>query len=233
VATVELTVPEGLTLLEIAKLIATVSSDDEDKVAELLSDTAWAEELGLPSTGFEGYLFPDTYRFADGVPSERVITEMLRRHEEVWTEERLARIDSMEMSRHEVVTIASIIQAEAAQVDEMPRISSVFHNRLREGWLLQADPTVMYALGGRRPRLFHAAIDSVASHPYNTYTQPGLPPGPINAPGEAAISAALWPADEDYWFFVAGRNGYHIFSRTLAEHQAAIRALTGGGNQDE
>ena len=97
----------------------------------------------------------------------------------------------------------------------MPTISAVYHNRLRLGYLLQADPTVQYALGGRRARLLFAAIDSVADHPYNTYTQRGLPPGPIGAPGEAALEAALYPSDESYLYFVARPDGSHIFTRSL------------------
>jgi UPF0755 protein len=126
------------------------------------------------------------------------------------------------MTEREIVTLASVIQAEARHVEEMPRISSVYHNRLELGWLLQADPTVLYALGGPRQRLLFAAIDSVADHPYNTYTQPGLPPGPIGAPGESAIEAALYPAEEDFLYFVARMDGTHAFSRTLAEHNRAV-----------
>jgi UPF0755 protein len=103
----------------------------------------------------------------------------------------------------------------------MPRIAGVYHNRIDADWLLQADPTVIYALGGYRERLLYAAIDSVADNPYNTYTQPGLPPGPIASPGEQAIDAALAPEQHDYWFFVANTDGYHVFTATLAEHNAA------------
>jgi UPF0755 protein len=119
------------------------------------------------------------------------------------------------------MTLASIIQAEARRVEEMPTISAVYHNRLRLGYRLQADPTVLYALGGRRERLLFAAIDSVADNPYNTYTQRGLPPGPIAAAGEAAIHAALYPADESYLYFVARPDGSHIFTRSLEEHNRA------------
>jgi UPF0755 protein len=103
----------------------------------------------------------------------------------------------------------------------MPVISAVYHNRLRIGMPLQADPTVQYALGGHRERLLYADIDRVADHPYNTYTQPGLPPGPIASPAERAIDAALAPADVDFLYFVARPDGSHVFSRTLAEHNRA------------
>jgi UPF0755 protein len=106
----------------------------------------------------------------------------------------------------------------------MPVISAVYHNRLRRGWLLQADPTIQYALGGRRERLLYSDIDAVADHPYNTYTHPGLPPGPIGAPGEQAIQAALYPDSVDFMFFVARPDGSHVFTRTLAEHNRAKAA---------
>ena len=125
------------------------------------------------------------------------------------------------MTEQELTTLASIVQAEALQVDEMPMISGVYHNRLRIGYLLQADPTVQYALGERRSRLLFADIDSVGDHPYNTYTQPGLPPGPIGAPGEAALEAALYPADVDYLYFVARPDGRHIFTSNLDDHNRA------------
>jgi UPF0755 protein len=109
----------------------------------------------------------------------------------------------------------------------MPTISAVYHNRLRLGYRLQADPTVLYALGGRRARLLFAAIDSVADNPYNTYTQRGLPPGPIAAPGEAAIHAALYPADVSYLYFVARPDGSHIFTHSLQEHNRAREVAAG------
>ncbi len=103
----------------------------------------------------------------------------------------------------------------------MPIISGVFHNRLEIGYLLQADPTVQYALGGRRERLLFSDIESVAEHPYNTYTQPGLPPGPIGAPGEAALDAALDPAEVEFLYFVARPDGSHIFTQSLRQHNQA------------
>jgi UPF0755 protein len=152
---------------------------------------------------------------------ESVLNAMVARYQAVWTEDRRSRLAELEMSEVELVTLASIVQAEARDVAEMPSISAVYHNRLRDGWLLQADPTVLYALGGPRARLLYAAIDSVADSPYNTYAQRGLPPGPIGAPGERAIDAALHPTDEDYMYFVARPDGSHHFTRTLAEHNRA------------
>lgn len=224
VITVPMTVPEGFRLTQMADRIARVSEVPADSVLRLLTDPEAHGAFGVPGPGLEGYLFPDTYRFAAGVPVSAVLEAMTSRYRAVWTPERRARLDSLGMSERELVTLASIVQAEARKVDEMPRIASVYHNRLRRGWLLQADPTVLYALGGTRERLLFAAIDSVAANPYNTYRQRGLPPGPIGAPGEAAILATLYPASEPYLYFVAGADGSHVFSRTLAEHNRAVAA---------
>lgn len=221
VETVAMTIPEGFTMAQMAGRIAEVSGVSEDEVLATLRDSSRAQEFGLPGPTLEGYLFPDTYRFARGVSVESVVAAMVARYRAVWTEERLALLAESGRTEGETVTLASIIQAEARHRDEMPRISGVYHNRLQSGWLLQADPTVLYALGGYRARLLYAAIDSVEDHPYNTYSQAGLPPGPIGAPGERAIDAALQPEPHDYMFFVAWPDGRHIFTNTLAEHNAA------------
>lgn len=221
VITLSVTIPEGFTLTQMAPRLSTVTGESAEAIlARMQEDSAYVR-MELPGPGLEGYLFPDTYRFAEGSPVDRVLDAMVRRYRAAWTPARRARLAELGMSERELVTLASIIQAEARKVDEMPTISAVYHNRLRLGWPLQADPTVLYALGGHRPRLLYAAIDSVANNPYNTYTNPGLPPGAIGAPGEAALEAALFPLDVDYLFFVARPDGSHIFTRTLAEHNRA------------
>lgn len=222
VVTEPVTIPEGWTLAQMAPRLAAVSGiAPEDALGRLQSDSAHVE-WGVPGPGLEGYLFPDTYRFADGAPFEEVVAAMVRGYHSFWTPERRAQLDSTGLSERELVTLASIVQAEARVMSEMPRIASVYHNRVRDGWLLQADPTVLYALGGPRPRLLFAAMDSVADHPYNTYTQAGLPPGPIGAPGAAALDATLRPEVSDFYYFVVGAEGEHVFSRTLAEHNRAV-----------
>lgn len=221
VMTVPMTVPEGFRLLQIAPRISEVTGVTEDSVLSVIYNPDLPGSLGIPGPTSEGYLFPDTYRFAPGVSVESVLKAMADRYHSTWSEARLVRLKELDMTENELVTLASIIQAEARHNSEMPRISSVYHNRLREGWLLQADPTVLFALGGPRSRLLYAAIDSVADHPYNTYSQPGLPPGPICSPGDLAIAAALNPAQEDFMYFVARPDGRHVFTRTLAEHNRA------------
>ncbi len=221
VHTSPITIPEGLTIKGMAARIAQAAGSDSATVVAALSGDSLYVEWGVPGPGLEGYLFPDTYRFAEGVGVERVASAMIDRYRRYWTPERREQLAATGMSEREVVTLASLIQAEAARTSEMRTISSVYHNRLRIGMLLQADPTVLYALGGHRRRLLHSAIDSVADHPYNTYRQPGLPPGPICAPGAHALDAALDPADTEYLYFVARSSGEHVFSRSLREHNAA------------
>lgn len=221
VITVPLTIPEGFRLSQMAPRIAEITGDAPDSVASVLTAPGEDSTLGVPGPGLEGYLFPDTYLFARGVSIQTVLRTMVARYHAFWTPERVARRDSIGMSERAVVTLASIVQAEARLPEEMPLISAVYHNRLDRHLLLQADPTVLYALGGPRQHLLFAAIDSVAGNPYNTYTHAGLPPGPIDAPGTAALEAALHPADVNYLYFVARPDGSHVFTRTLAEHNRA------------
>ena len=221
VSTEKITIPEGFTLAAMVDVIAEVTEEHRDSVRAGLSDPLAHERWNVPGPGLEGYLFPDTYRFARGVGLDVVVEAMIDQYRSTWTPQRVARLDELDMTEAEVVTLASIIQAEVRQVREMPTISAVYHNRLRLGYLLQADPTVLYALGGRRERLLFAAIDSVADSPYNTYTQRGLPPGPIGAPGDAALQAALYPSDEPYLYFVARPDGSHLFTNSLEEHNRA------------
>lgn len=222
VITVRLTVPEGFTLSRMVPRLAIVSEVSPDSVEQvLLAADSLAANLQVPGPGLEGYLFPDTYLFEPGSPVEDVLAAMVRRYQAFWIPERRERLAELGMSEREVVTLASIIEAEAVWAREMPVISSVYHNRLRIGQALYADPTVLYALGGHRERLLYAAIDSVADNPYNTYRHPGLPPGPIGSPGEQALEAALYPADTPYFYFVARPDGTHLFTRTVDEHNIA------------
>ncbi|MCL7968888.1 MAG: endolytic transglycosylase MltG [marine benthic group bacterium] len=231
VQTVPLTIPEGFTLRQIGARIAAFTGDSPDSVRLLLGDPAFVSGLKVPGPTLEGYLFPDTYRFADDLPARAVILALVERYREFWTLERRARLDSLGLTERELVTLASIVEKEARVGEERPVIAGVYWNRLQRGMLLQADPTVQYALGGEpRERLLYADIDSVAGHPYNTYTQPGLPPGPIASPGEAALDASLSPAEVPYLYFVARPDGSHEFTRTNREHINAknrIRAESG------
>jgi UPF0755 protein len=221
VLTARLVIPEAWDLRGIAPRIAALTGLDEDSVMYVLTDTAVANRLGVPGPTLEGYLYPATYSFPVEAPLDTILARMVATYRRVWTAERLARADSINLSEREVVTLASIIEKEARQRDEMPVISGVYHNRLRRNWRLEADPTVQYALGEHQQRLLYAHIDQTADNPYNTYRIFGLPPGPIGSPSAMGIDAALRPADVDFMFFVARPDGSHIFTRTLAEHNRA------------
>lgn len=221
VVSVPMTIPEGWTIARMIARLASATGLPEDTVRARLHGDSLAERLSVPGPGLEGYLFPDTYRFTPGVPLPLVLRTMTERYRSFWTPERRTLLEASGLTEREAVTLASIVQAEAKHLEEMPTIAGVYLNRLREHVALQADPTVLYALGGSRERLLYAAIDSVADSPYNTYRQVGLPPGPIGAPGEAALAAVLKPAPVDFLYFVARPDGSHVFTRTLAEHNRA------------
>ncbi len=225
VVTIAVTVPEGWTLRQIAKRMAPIAGIPVDSAARRLLNPELSNSLAAPGPTLEGYLFPETYRFAPGVRLESIAGILFERYKTAWTAARRAALDSLGMSERELITLASIVQAEARWEEEMPLISAVYHNRLRRRMRLQADPTVQYALGSRRSRLLFADIESVADNPYNTYTHSGLPPGPIGAPGLAAIDAALHPASVRYLYFVARPDGKHEFSRSLVEHNRKIQEI--------
>lgn len=214
-------VPEGWTSMQIAERVAAATETPVDSVLRLVTDSSVAAAMEAPGPTLEGYLYPATYVFPVGTSPRAMLTAMFRRYQQAWTPELRARADSLEMSEREVVTLASIVEKEAKRWTERDTISAVFHNRLRIGMPLQADPTVQYALGTHQSRLLYSHIEDVADHPYNTYRRRGLPPGPIASPSEGAIRAALYPADVDYLYFVARPDGSHVFTRSLAEHNTA------------
>jgi UPF0755 protein len=218
VVTHPVTIPEGFTLREIAPRLATITGVRPDSILRIAEDSVIAVALGVPGPTLEGYLFPETYRFAEGVDALQALTAMVDRYQEFWGPAERALADSMGLSERQVVTLASIVEEEARVPDERPIIAGVYLNRLAIGMLLQADPTVQYALGTPRARLLYSDIDRVADNPYNTYTHEGLPPGPIASPGEAALRAVLEPADVPYLYFVARPDGSHEFTRTAREH---------------
>lgn len=224
VLTERVVIPEGWNLAGIAPRIARVTGVHADTILQMLADTASATRFDVPGPTLEGYLYPATYTFPIDIPVDTVVRRMVHTYQEVWNEARRARADSIGMSEREVVTLAAIVEKEAKVASEMPTIAAVYHNRLRIGMPLQADPTVQYALGVHRERLLYAAIDSVADNPYNTYRHPGLPPGPIASPSSRAIEAVLYPANEPFLYFVARPDGSHVFTRSLAEHNRAKAA---------
>ncbi len=217
-----LTIPEGSTLEDIAALYEAAGFGSAKAFLQASGEPALLEELGMPSTGLEGYLYPDTYHFVWADPPERMIRTMVRRFR-LQTASLQADRERLGLSEHQLVTLASIIEKEAKRSEERPLISAVFHNRLRKGMRLQADPTAVYGLGrGIQPEPEHLRLKT----PYNTYLNEGLPPGPICNPGLPALEAAARPAPVDYLFFVARGDGSHVFSHTLQEHTKHVRELS-------
>jgi len=217
------TIPEGLTVEMMADLLDAAQVVDRESFLDAVAAAA-AENPYLPDgvelpQPMEGYLFPATYQYHAGITAEEVVAMLVERFEAVWTPELLARAEEMGLSVHEVVTLASIVETEAKVPEEQPQIAGVYLNRLAAGMPLQADPTVYYALGlPRSERLTWEDLE--VDSPFNTYRYPGLPPGPIAAPGEGAIRAVLYPAHHDYYYFVAKNDGSgeHYFASTYEEH---------------
>ena len=225
-----LVIPEGWDTRKIGAAVAEITELPLDTVMAALLDTAQPARLGVPGPTLEGYLYPATYTFPVSPPLDTVITRLVARYKEAWTPARESAAAAIGLSQREVVTLASIIEWEAKKPEEMPLISAVYHNRLRIGYPLQADPTVQYALGEHQRRLLYAHIDSVADHPYNTYRRQGLPPGPIGSPSDRALDAALDPADTTFLYFVARADGSHVFTNSLEEHNRAKASIRRAAN---
>ncbi len=221
---VRVTIPEGLTVVQIASLLQREVGVDSARLVALAFSDSLATARGIPIASLEGYLMPDTYEFFWRHPAEAVLEHLLQMQDRLWQRRFAAQAQQSGLSRHEVLTLASIIEAETPHADERARISGVFWNRLRRNMPLQADPTVAYALS--KPGQPVSRSELRFAHPYNTYTTLGLPPGPINNPGADAIAAALQPEEHDFLYFVLLRDGSrrHAFSRTYQEHRRLIAA---------
>ena len=217
------TVPEGLTTSAIAELWEMSGFGTAEAFRTASESAHLLMQYGLADKTVEGYLFPNTYKFAKGTTAEKVVEMMLDEFKQQWTEKFDEEAQNLGRTRHEIVTLASIIEKEAQSGLERPRISSVFHNRLTRKWRLQADPTVIYALGN--PERLLTKADLRVDSPYNTYKHKGLPPGPIANPGIDSIIAALRPENTDYLYFVAIGEGKHHFSKTLSEHNRMVRKM--------
>lgn len=215
------TLPEGMTAVEVVAQCAESGLGKMPRYRQLMADAGFRRLLKVGADSLEGYLFPETYRFAPGVSEEAVLKEMVAQTRQHLTPTLLAVAKKRGLDELQLLTLASIIQKEAGNVEEMPLISAVFHNRLKRGMLLQADPTVIYGIADFNGNITRKDLRTPT--PYNTYVNPGLPPGPIANPGLAALLAAANPADQPYLYFVATGDGAHYFSRTLREHNRAVR----------
>lgn len=220
VAPIEVTVPEGLTLREIATLIAARGLTSANELRCLATDPEFLLAAGVPGPQLEGFLFPDTYRFAPTASANDILETMVRRFHERFDAERHRRAATLHWSVNQVVTLASIVEKETGKPAERPLIAAVFANRLRLGMPLQSDPTVIYGIADFDGDLTRADLQRPG--PYNTYVVRGLPPGPIANPGLAAIDAVLAPAASDALYFVSRNDGSHEFSDTLAAHNRAV-----------
>ncbi len=219
------TVPEGLRMEEIAGIVEAAGLGKASELLPLMRDAAFAKELGVPFENLEGFLFPDTYTFPRNPRPRAVLASMVARFQAAWKAAEAQRLPSVTLDEARAVTLASIIEKETGRPDERPRISCVFHNRLRRGMRLQTDPTVMYATMLRTGHWSQniSKADLLAPHPYNTYTSDGLPPGPIASPGAAALAAALHPDDCPDLYFVSRNDGTHVFCPDLKCHAAAVQ----------
>jgi UPF0755 protein len=216
-------IPEGFDSRDITRVVAKALKVPEDSVRAAMMDSAWRERLDVPAPSLEGYLFPATYTFLDGTSARSAVEEMLKRFEIAWKPAWNARLDSMGITRHDAMTMASIVEKEARVPEERAIIAAVYWNRIRKGMRLQADPTVQYALPNHVERVMFKDLDIESR--YNTYKYGGLPPGPIASPGEASIVAALNPASVPYLYFVAHPDGHHEFRTSYNEHLRAIAMI--------
>jgi UPF0755 protein len=221
------TIPEGYSRFEIAETLAEKTGKATvEEFLRLVEDPSLIQSVSAEATSLEGYLFPDTYHYTSSTTAEEMVREMVDRFQEVFTPQWSIRASELGMSVHAVTTLASIVEEEARVADERPRIASVFYNRLRIGMPLASDPTFIYAA------ILAGDYDGNPNQPrhrrrlsrYNTYIYAGLPPGPIASPGRASLEAVLYAESTDYLYFVvSGSAGRHKFSRTSAEHEAAVQ----------
>jgi UPF0755 protein len=214
------TIPEGYNNQMVAALLAEKGLGDVDRILSLSKDPEFTRGLGVPADSLEGFLFPDTYSWPKGLSEKDILRRMVKKYSSVFTDTMRAKATEMGMTELEVVTLASIIEKETGAPQERQQVSAVFHNRLRKGYRLQTDPTVIYGIENFNGDL--TKKDLRTDHPYNTYTRSGLPVGPIANPGEASLLAALSPAKVSYLYFVAKGDGTHVFSNTLVEHNRAV-----------
>ncbi len=210
----------GMSIKDVARVVGESGLLDEEKVLNGLFSRELLDKWGISAESFEGYLYPDTYKFSRPVTIEDIIRPMLLGAEKKWATDYTEKAQELMMDRHQILTLASIIQKESSLPDELPLVSSVFHNRLKRGMKLQADPTVIYGMKNYNGNLTKEDLETPT--PYNTYVNPGLPPGPICNPDENAIRAALYPSFSSYLYFVADGSGGHKFSTTLQDHNLSV-----------
>jgi UPF0755 protein len=222
-APLRLTIPPGSRPETVATVVGRRLEMDANAFLRALRDTSLARELGTTPERLFGYMMPETYEFYWQAPPETVVRRVKQSFDRFYERELAAGADSLGLTKREVVTLASIVEWEALYDGEKPTIAGVYLNRLDEGWRLQADPTIQYVLldtkGERTGRVLYRDLE--IDHPYNTYQNGGLPPGPITNPSPSSLRAAVAPEQHEYFYFAADGSGRHTFSRTLREHNRA------------
>ncbi len=225
--TTDITIPEGSTLKEITNIVAEtgyITAEDFTAALNESYDYDFLQNIDRENP-LEGYLFPDTYNISNQMSGSDIVKLMLDRFEQIFTDEYRAAAQKAGYDMDEIVTLASIIEAEAGSDADRPLVSSVFHNRLDSTTYpyLESCATVQYILGERKPILSNSDIQ--IDSPYNTYINKGLPIGPICSPGKASIEAALYPADTDYYFFQSDADGKIYYSETYSEHEQIMNEI--------
>ena len=215
------TIPEGLTVKEVADLLAKMAIVEEESFLAAANDPGLLSSLGLPETGIEGYLFPNTYHFTPQTPAREIILTMTEQFRKTFEPLMGQRHEENGLTPHQIVILASIIEKETGLEAERPLVAAVFHNRLKRKMPLQSDPTVIYGLKDFNGNLTRKDLLDV--NPYNTYRIPALPPGPICNPGLSSLKAALFPASAPFLYFVSKNDGTHVFSETLESHNLAVK----------
>jgi UPF0755 protein len=217
----EVVVPEGYNLYQIGwTLSGTPLISAPHEFIDLVKNKAYVHSLGIDADTLEGYLFPDTYYLPKGIKLEDIPKKMVQRYKAVFSDGKKNRAKELGFTEQQIITLASIVEKEAKVPSERKLISAVYHNRLKQGMRLQADPTAVY---GTKAWITKVTREDLKHRsPYNTYLHKGLPPGPIANPGEGAILAALYPDNVDYLFFVAQGDGSHFFSKDFNTHEKAI-----------
>lgn len=219
-----LTFREGLTIAEMAEVYETRGFGSGPAFIKAASNVSLISDLDSEAADLEGYLFPETYALPRNTPPERLIAMMVNRFRATYVEAWHRRAAEQGLTTRQVVTLASLVEKETGQAAERPIVAAVYRNRLRIGMALQADPTVVYAMQKAGKYKGNIRRDDLAlDSPYNTYRYPGLPPGPIAAPGAASLEAALMPANVSYLYFVSRNDGSHVFAETLAQHNRNVR----------
>lgn len=218
----EITIVEGDSLTEIAEKLSEKGIIHTEEFMQLATDKDFLSSYDIDAPSFEGYIFPDTYKIPKGMNPEEAVGMMINKMREEYSGELTVRTSELGFSEREVLTLASIIEKEAATDEERPLISAVYHNRLKKRMPLQADPTAIYGIKSFGEKIIES--DLRRKTPYNTYVIKGLPPGPIASPRMKSILAALYPAKVSYIYFVSNNDGTHTFSVTPEEHRLAVES---------